>query len=209
MGPTSIRYYSLSQVCYAFLEDVPFEGHPLTVEVPAGIHIRLYGQIVISFLASIWHLRGWTLQELIAPKLVIFISSNWKVIGSKADLADEVEAATGVPQSVLTHERAPSEFSIAQRMSWASRRKTTRLEDEAYSLMGLFDINMPTIYGEGQKAFYRLQEEIMRHSVDTSLFAWGIDPMYYHSPGYCLLAPSPRSFKGCGNIEFRLDSVSV
>ena len=58
-------------------------------------------------------------------------------------------------------------------MSWAANRGTTRVEDEAYCLLGLFGISMPTLYGEGRKAFYRLQEEILRTSEDTSLFAWG------------------------------------
>ncbi|KXH68946.1 hypothetical protein CSAL01_09189 [Colletotrichum salicis] len=57
-------------------------------------------------------------------------------------------------------------FSLAKKMSWAAKRETTRLEDRAYSLMGLFDVNMPLLYGEGEKAFFRLQEEITKKSDD-------------------------------------------
>ncbi|TFK85735.1 hypothetical protein K466DRAFT_600914 [Polyporus arcularius HHB13444] len=81
-----------------------------------------------------------------------------------------------VPQSVLRLEEDIWSVSIAQRMSWAAHRATTRPEDEAYCLMGIFDINMPTLYGEGRNAFRRLQEEIMRKSIDTSLFAWSVRP---------------------------------
>jgi hypothetical protein len=89
--------------------------------------------------------------------------------------------------------------SIAQRMNWASRRETTRPEDEAYSLLGLFDVNMPLIYGEGRRAFTRLQEEIVRRTTDQSIFAWR-HPRFSHHSGYGLLAPSPRAFFDSGNI---------
>ena len=75
--------------------------------------------------------------------------------------------------NVLRFEKDITEISIAARMQWASRRSTTRIEDEAYCLFGIFGINMPTLYGEGRNAFYRLQEEILRTSSDTSLFSWG------------------------------------
>ena len=100
-------------------------------------------------------------------------------------------------------------------MSWAAKRKTTRVEDEAYCLLGLFDINMPTLYGEGRNAFYRLQEEIMRTSVDPSLFAWGwsrtagrLDVISTESHNSrtdltrYLFAPSPSVFMDGGHIVF-------
>ena len=90
----------------------------------------------------------------------------------------------------------PEEFSIAQRMSWASKRVTTRVEDIAYSLLGLFGVNMPMLYGEGERAFTRLQEEIMKHSDDHSLFVWSNKTSGYRG----LLAKSPADFEGCSKI---------
>ncbi|KAH9942136.1 uncharacterized protein BXZ73DRAFT_41071 [Epithele typhae] len=149
------RYYQLSDVCYVYLADVP-----------PGPFGKLFAQ-------SRWHTRGWTLQELIAPKTVLFMAADWTLIGSKYELADELERVAKVPVEVLRFDKDVAEVSVAARMSWAARRKTTRVEDEAYCLFGLFGINMPTLYGEGQNAFYRLQQEIMRTSIDTSLVAWG------------------------------------
>jgi ankyrin repeat protein len=96
---------------------------------------------------------------------------------------------------MLSHEKRLETFSIAQRMSWAAERKTTRIEDMAYCLMGIFDINMPLIYGEGENAFLRLQEEIMKLSDDHSLFAWRSSD----DRGGCL-ATSPASFRDSSNI---------
>ena len=194
------QYYSLAEVCYAYLRDVP-HGPDRGVDTDA-------------FKASVWHTRGWTLQELIAPEVVIFLSTDWEVMGSKADLADLLQESTNIPASVLSLETEVADISIAARMSWAAKRRTTRVEDEAYCLLGIFGINMPTLYGEGRKAFRRLQEEIMKQSVDTSLFAWG---GLYPAPGterdtrdnvvHCQaleafpLAPSP-AFRRCSKHSF-------
>jgi hypothetical protein len=97
---------------------------------------------------------------------------GWRTLGTKSQLAMTIEEITGVDLAILEFQRAPTEASVARRMSWAARRQTRRIEDEAYSLMGLFQVNMPTIYGEGRTAFRRLQEEILRTSVDHTLFAW-------------------------------------
>ncbi|KAI0742557.1 heterokaryon incompatibility protein-domain-containing protein [Daedaleopsis nitida] len=157
------RYYAMAKVCYAYLRDVPTEG-AFTFE---------RGRYISPFARSRWHRRGWTLQELIAPRFVLLLSSSWDVLGSKADLAEDLESITGIPATVLRLEERAQARSVAQRMSWASRRETTREEDEAYCLLGLFGIHIPTLYGEGRQAFRRLQEEIMRTSPDTTLFAWG------------------------------------
>ena len=207
------RYYSLSAVCYAFLRDVP-----------ATSSLRL-DDVDSPFRHSRWHKRGWTLQELVAPKLVIFVSSEWNILGHKAELADLLKAITRIPVSILRSEQDISDVSLAGRMSWASDRQTTRAEDEAYSLMGIFGINMPTLYGEGRRAFYRLQEEIMRTSVDTSLFVWGrsqpadilgaelsqMPPdsvQHDHFSGAAhLLAPSPRCFSTGEHVEFNVSHL--
>ena len=84
-------------------------------------------------------------------------------------------------------------------MNWASNRTTTRVEDEAYSLLGLFNVNMPLIYGEGRNAFQRLQEEIVRKTTDDSIFAWRL-PRHFSHVGSGLLAPSPRALIESGTI---------
>ncbi|KIK14617.1 hypothetical protein PISMIDRAFT_57930, partial [Pisolithus microcarpus 441] len=137
------RWYQNAQVCYAYLN--PSEN---------------------------WTLRGWTLQELIAPQEVKFFNKDWVHIGNKQRLASTLEDITGIPRGVLTSGLAGKGLSVAQIMSWAAERKTTRVEDRAYSLMGLFGVNMPMLYGEGKKAFQRLQLEIIRISSDQSIFAW-------------------------------------
>lgn len=152
-------WYSLAELCLVHLEDVESN---CVLEAPGS-----------AFRMARWHSRGWTLQELIAPLLLIFVSRDWKIIGSKHELAPLLHEVTQVQRKVLTHEMHYSTVSIAERMSWASNRSTTRVEDEAYCIMGLFNVNMPTIYGEGRQAFLRLQQEIMKQSFDTSLFAWG------------------------------------
>ena len=205
------RYYSLSAVCYAFLRDVSANC--------------ILDKQESAFRRSRWHQRGWTLQELVAPKLLIFLSSDWTILGYKAELAQLLEEVTHVPLSVLRFEQDMADISIARRMSWASTRKTTRLEDEAYCLMGIFGINMPTLYGEGRKAFYRLQEEIMKTSVDTSLFVWGAlgplgaltealesDPVaaaarmqhLHFSEETHLLAPAPAEFWNFDSVDFNV-----
>lgn len=126
--------------------------------------------------------RGWTLQELIAPREVEFYNHSWERFGTRGSLSAEIRAITGIPTEVLYFtptrdipdvSRLLELTSVAERMSWAARRETTREEDIAYSLLGLFDINMPLLYGEGRvKAFKRLQEEIIRATDDESIFVW-------------------------------------
>jgi hypothetical protein len=106
---------------------------------------------------------------------VIFFSKEWKRISEKRELLAVINEITGIPNRLLSGEVELVVFSVAERMSWASNRTTTRVEDEAYSLMGIFGVNMPLLYGEKQQAFRRLQEEIMRTTDDQSLFAW-VDP---------------------------------
>lgn len=153
-----------------------------------------------SFRQSRWFTRGWTLQELIAPSWVLFFDSDWRLLGDRQGLSQAIRLATSLPYDILLGQRAVNDFSIAARMAWASRRSTTRIEDEAYCLLGLFDVNMPLLYGEGTKAFTRLQEEIGRSSDDHSIFAWrGIRRS--------LLASSPADFYMAWTIA-RVEDVS-
>ncbi|KAI0742496.1 heterokaryon incompatibility protein-domain-containing protein [Daedaleopsis nitida] len=161
--------------------------------------------LALAFALSKWHRRGWTLQELVAPRNVLFLSQAWDILGSKTDFAASLEHITGIPAAVLRTEEHCGDFSVAQRMSWAANRSTTRLEDEAYCLLGIFGVNMPTLYGEGRNAFRRLQEEIMKQSADTSLLVWGlsarVDDGEERNP--YLLASSPSAFgPQCGRVRY-------
>ncbi|EJF59310.1 hypothetical protein DICSQDRAFT_89378 [Dichomitus squalens LYAD-421 SS1] len=173
------EWYELSTICYSYLADVPDDDIP---EAPESY-----------FRKSRLHTRGWTLQELIAPRYNVFLSGpNWRVLGTKLTLAHVLEEITGIDVEVLTHQKPVDAVGIAKRMWWASKRETTRIEDEAYSLMGIFGVNMPTVYGEGRNAFIRLQEEILKHTpYDQSLFAWG--PCWRFGEG---LEPDPVPVRG-------------
>ncbi|THV00330.1 hypothetical protein K435DRAFT_934148 [Dendrothele bispora CBS 962.96] len=144
------RHYGNSGVCYAYLVDVSRE--------------RL----------SRWFTRGWTLQELLAPSEVVFYDKDWRKIGTRTRLANLISVITRIPTSVLMGDQDLKSCSIAQRMSWAAERRTTRAEDIAYCLMGIFGVGMPTLYGEGAiRAFIRLQEEIIKYNTDDgTIFAW-------------------------------------
>jgi len=113
------------------------------------------------FKSSRWFTRGWDLQELIAPVVVEFYAQDWSAIGTKSDLRQELTLITGIDLQVLGGAEL-SACNVAERMSWAAFRETTRAEDKAYSLLGIFQINMPLLYGEGKRAFLRLQEEILK-----------------------------------------------
>lgn len=120
-----------------------------------------------------WFRRGWTLQELIAPTELRFVNRAWMEIGDKLSLQDTISRITNIEIGVLFGEKELCDVSIAQRMSWASKRQTSRPEDRAYSLLGIFGTHLPMIYGEGgRNAFVRLQEEIIKNSADLSIFAW-------------------------------------
>ncbi|OTA70565.1 HET-domain-containing protein [Hypoxylon sp. EC38] len=165
------RWYQNAAVCYAYLADVPTDLKNLA--------------------ASRWFTRGWTLQELLAPSEVVFYSDDWHRVGTKSELSSSISKITGIQETYLSGTDMQS-ASVGQRMSWAARRQTSREEDIAYCLLGIFDVNMSLIYGEGQKAFQRLQEEIMKaYPEDHTLFAWGTV--------FGLLAQSPKDFAESGH----------
>jgi len=149
------RWYRNAAVCFVYLSDL----------APGAF-------FECDLAACRWLKRGWTLQELIAPRHVEFYDRAWNKTSSKAESLDLLFFCTGIEQGVLEDAASLPQIPVARRMSWASMRKTTRVEDMAYCLMGIFDIHMPMIYGEGAKAFFRLQEEIAKQSCDLSLFAW-------------------------------------
>ena len=156
------RWYEQAAVCYAYLSDVKSDDDPAVSES--------------SFRNSRWFTRGWTLQELIAPQEVVFLDADWEEIGTRSELSRIISEITTIDENVLEDPANRSEFSSAQRMSWAARRKTTRTEDQAYSLLGIFNVHMPLLYGEGgSNAFKRLQIEVLNSSNDCSLLAWEED----------------------------------
>ena len=191
-------WYARSTVCYAFLHDVDVLEDPY---LPSS-----------GFRRSRWYTRGWTLQELIAPRIVVFLSSTWRYIGAKHGMAALVEEITGVDQGVLVGTIPVHSVSVARRMFWAAHRTTTRKEDEAYCLLGIFGVSMPIIYGEGPMAFLRLQEKILKRIPDQSIFVWSYavpiaadeQDVHYEALAddthYTLLASSPALFSSSGNV---------
>jgi hypothetical protein len=171
------RWYQQAMWCLAYLPDV-YHKPP---------------NVMDQFRRSVWFTRGWTLQELLANNNMLFYGRDWQYIGSKMDLLEEISHITGISES---HLRKFSTASIATKMSWASKRVTCRLEDMAYCLMGIFDIKMPLLYGEGDKAFYRLQQEIIKVSDDETIFAWEAKMNAFHG----IFAPSPSCFAGSADI---------
>ncbi|KAI6002303.1 HET domain-containing protein [Pisolithus orientalis] len=190
------RWYRDSQMCYVFLNDVDDWAFPAKQDFSRLGWVNGWPE---------WFSRGWTLQELIAPRKAEFFNKRWESIGTKEDLASVLEEITRIPESVLRDGRvlrsiASSERPcVAQIMSWAADRKTTRVEDRAYSLLGLFGVNMPMLYGEGPKAFQRLQLEIIRASSDHSILAWS--PKGRFGMHKSVLADNPSCFRGYHDIQ--------
>ena len=196
-------------------------------------------QVVEAFERGEWFSRGWTLQELLAPGVKVFCNCDWEILGymyiprlgapSKhyrdtlfsdqrnpafkhyypEDITSTVSRVTGIQMEYLCGLYSVYDASVARRMSWAAERQTTRVEDSAYCLLGLFDVNMPLLYGEGQKAYLRLQEEIIKRSDDQSIFVWSHDQSIF-APSYQrgtrlfsqvgLLAPHVHYFKASNRV---------
>jgi len=187
------KWYQNAPVCYAYLRTTTTLG------------ILENGDPLEDFVNSKWLTRGWTLQQLIVPRVVEFYSRSWFHLGSRYILRKEISLVTGIPERVLRNPKTIKTYSVATRMSWASARNTTRPEDRVYSLLGFFYVHMPLLYGEGKRAFIRLQEEIIKSSDDETILAWDGDlpcwlpilhrfsilPMWNR----CLLGVSPQSIQ--------------
>jgi hypothetical protein len=157
------RWYQDATKCYVYMPDVLW---PRTTSVD-GFNDPWES----TFRKSEWFTRGWTLQELIAPASVDFFSKDGELLGDKASLESRICEITGIPAKVLRGNPL-SDFSVAERISWAASRETFRQEDKAYSLLGIFDVKMPLIYSEGRdKAMQRLREEIEKASKGMSFFS--------------------------------------
>ncbi|KAL4072833.1 heterokaryon incompatibility protein-domain-containing protein [Scleroderma yunnanense] len=183
------RWYEDSKVCYAYLHDVPGTSFP-TYDESTYPNSNGYPE---------WFSRGWTLQEMIAPNNLQFFNKHWQSIGDKERHAKELKCITGVPRHILTDGLSSNRPCVAQIISWAAHRMTTRVEDRAYSLLGLLDVNMPMLYGEGKKAFHRLQLEIIRMSNDQSIIAWAFDGQNERTGS--TLADDPIFFGCCSTME--------
>ncbi|KAH0432993.1 hypothetical protein CcaCcLH18_06108 [Colletotrichum camelliae] len=191
-------WYKHSEVCFAFFSDLePFDS---AHEDVASRTTFPYSEE--AFRRCNWFTRGWTLQELIAPSNIEFYNCEWTQFSRKADCLEILSNITGIPYPVLENSSNLRHTPVAVKMSWAASRKTKRIEDQAYSLLGIFDINMPMIYGEGMKAFRRLQEEIARETNDLSLFAWRAPPPHEDRSQKFrgLFARSPSEFSSCATI---------
>ena len=157
-----------------------------------------------EFIRGRWFTRGWTLQELLSPSNLVFYNRNWEVIGFKRYLAYTLAAATNIPALVFLNSQfhrteLAEQTQLAQQISWAANRRTTRGEDAAYCLLGIFDVNMPLLYGEGERhAFERLQRQILAQTEDSTLLAWGYQ---IENSEHSLLASSPREYKNCTNVS--------
>ncbi|KAH8903420.1 HET-domain-containing protein, partial [Coniochaeta sp. PMI_546] len=200
------RWYATSSVCYAYLADVYAGTNPRS------------DQAMEDFRASRWFTRGWTLQELLAPADVRFFDARWLNLGGKYMLRDTISTITGInvryigglPNSAnrpgWDSQHLIATASVGEKMSWAAARQTTRVEDNAYCLLGIFDITMPMVYGEGDRAFARLQENIIEATDDCSLLAWNFQVSWPRSSGAwsemkpSLLAPNPAAFRHCRGL---------
>ncbi|PON27190.1 hypothetical protein TGAM01_v204139 [Trichoderma gamsii] len=188
------KWYKNSAIAYAFLEDYPSPK----IEKPA------LTTAAVGFGHSRWFTRGWTLQELIAPPRLEFYNKSWEKIAEKTAVAKQLAVVTGVDAFVLDGSGPLQQVSVGRRLSWAANRETTRAEDLAYSLFGLFDVYMPLIYGEGGRAFLRLQEHILQQSDDHTIFAWrAATPSKDPDMAYGLFAKSPRDFHNFVDKSYR------
>jgi hypothetical protein len=199
---STFNWYERSAACYAYLADV---HDIMDLYVPES---------TLAFRASKWWTRGWTLQELLAPRTVDFYNASWTRLGEKfapsfdgflpilypiVGLNDLISEITGIEIRYLNGENRFCDASIAEKMSWAALRQTTREEDIAYSLLGIFNVNMPLLYGEKARAFHRLQEAIISSSHDQSIFAWGLRQVGSMGNRQ-LLASSPSDFVGFADV---------
>ncbi|KAH7349796.1 heterokaryon incompatibility protein-domain-containing protein [Plectosphaerella cucumerina] len=206
------NWYKDAVVCITFLGDVISRGPTsASPDSPAVFHDERTGK------PSVWFTRGWTLQELLAPTKMYFYDANWRFFGSRTQLAVALARITGIARPYLTGERHFRDACIATKMSWMAGRTTTREEDMAYSMAGIFNVSLDAQYGEGRNAFMRLQRALLAKN-DESLFAWkmpvaGLPGDHDHrvpipSVGlgpreWGLLAASPAWFADCGRMTSR------
>jgi hypothetical protein len=181
------EWYRKSKICYIYLADV--EGpdglatmfsEDLDTSDPEAV--AKMAECIDSLSTSRWFTRRWTLQGLLAPSEILFFTKSWRLIQgevswsrsklSQRPLLQIVSDITRIQLDAIIYRQTTKRCSNGEKMSWMAHRQKTRVGDTAYCLLGIFDINMPLLYGEGEKAFKRLQEEIIKQSTDFSLFGW-------------------------------------
>ena len=158
------RWYEKAARCYVYLTDVSAHDGQETPQ-------RGLLPWEATFRKSRWFTRGWTLQELLAPTMVDFFSFEGERLGSKLTLEDIIHDTTGIPRAALRGDPLDG-FSRDERMSWAFHRHTKEEEDHAYSLLGIFDVSMPLVYGEGRR---RLTDD-SRKRLKKSTEVGALDP---------------------------------
>lgn len=188
------KWYRGSQMCYVYFSDVAKQD---SWEATADLMRK-----------ARWFTRGWTLQELLAPWHIKFYDCDWNFLGGRWTRVEDggihcfsspwhpfvrgakdgdrtipalLSEITNIGVEVLRTTASITNTSVARKMSWAAHRVTTRKEDMAYCLLGLFDVNMPLLYGEGDKAFVRLQVAIMAATADHTLLAWNYEIASTHT----------------------------
>ncbi|KAI3327160.1 HET-domain-containing protein [Xylariaceae sp. AK1471] len=195
------KWYQQASVCYAYLVDVPFGENPRKKDS--------------AFRKSRWFTRGWTLQELVGPKKLIFFDTTWTMMQLHEYwfpfLLFEI---TGIRSCYIGGDPNLTLVPVAEKLSWVSNRHTTRMEDMAYCLLGLLDVNMPLLYGEGHKAFLRLQEEFLKKQHDPSILYWGLGMSHLEIKNITagsprsFLATTPQLFRGWGTADKIMDHHS-
>ncbi|KAK6440524.1 hypothetical protein LTR95_003261 [Oleoguttula sp. CCFEE 5521] len=205
------QWYYDASVCYVYLADLNWEC-PVLHDVASIFSIEsglnLDTQWTQCLASCRWFTRGWTLQELLAAKDVRFYCppnpgaigrGDWGLVGDKTDLVRTLWDITGIDLLALQDRESLTRFVTARKMCWASRRQTSKVEDRAYSLLGLFGINMPLLYGEGENAFIRLQEQIIQKRLDHSILAWDCTQAESLQSTDLLFANSPARFSMTGH----------
>ncbi|KAF2173993.1 hypothetical protein M409DRAFT_62179 [Zasmidium cellare ATCC 36951] len=187
------RWYQRASVCLAYLFDVSTDTSEYGQCIDKSLYIRKKSQLlrIGPIEKSQWFKRGWTLQELLAPRELVFFDHAWRRIGVKTEMTKQIEAATRIDPKYLTGNF--EDASIATKLSWVADRTTTLPDDMAYCMVGILGVSMDTRYGEEERAFMRLQELLIEKVADDSIFAW-TDPNLPPSQGHGLLAPSPACF---------------
>ncbi|KAF4913378.1 Vegetative incompatibility protein HET-E-1 [Colletotrichum fructicola] len=166
---SSFRRFRSAALCIAYLSDFDYD--------PSSAHPKVdNSQLPYQLLRqSRWFTRSWTIQELIAPVRLLFYSRQWELFQERSQLVQLLYHITGIDPYALVG-GDPAKIPVARRMYWAASRNATRLEDLAYSLHGLFDVEVAPNYGEGDtNAFIRLQEAILEKAKDPTIFAWRDD----------------------------------
>ncbi|KAK3679921.1 hypothetical protein LTR78_000298 [Recurvomyces mirabilis] len=180
--------------------NIDTDGHDLSTPATTTDVVTANAQadLALGLSRCVWFTRGWCLQELPAPKEICFFDSHWRSVEYPDNLPQLISAITKIPVAVLTQQIPITDCCLAQLLSWAADRRTSRMEDRAYSLFGILGVNMAPMYGEGSDAFARLQRELLQDTRDPTIFAWtSADPARKTS----LLAATPEGFRHSTNIR--------